>query len=417
MNSGTLPTQLCGHRRRNLLWADKSYHYAALRPGDFPSYADPAPIPECVLSVGTLRNDAGLWRRGTQQRRLLRGGFRTLTQRPVGRRHISEWRTAATLIEHGDGQRWVIMPTPTTTAAHLYAVAASDTSDVWAVGSGQSQSDAGHTFTEHWNGSTWTVVPSPNAGNWDDELLSVTALPSGTAWAVGRSQLGGQLLALTEYWDGQQWTVIPAVNPAAGINELQGVSARAANDVWAVGYQRKSDADRPHTLIEHWDGHNWAVVPSPSPGYWSSLHAVTAIASDDVWAAGGYDNGKAMDLPLLEHWDGHRWSVIEGPAMPNGSLQILSTSGTSDVWAAGSFSRGPNDNDIWLIEHWNGTRWTVEGPSPELHGYMSSVIALGPKSASILGTFVPVQCGAPSFLEERWNGEAWQHRPSPIEPF
>jgi hypothetical protein len=321
------------------------------------------------------------------------------------------------LIEHWNGTQWNIKPTPTTTATRLYAVAAGDSQNVWAVGSGQSQGNAGYTFTEHWSGTSWALVPSPNAGTWDDELSAVTVLPSGTAWAVGRSQIGGQIQALTEYWDGQRWAVIPAVNPAAGMNQLQGVSGTKADDVWTVGFQRQSDATTPHPLIEHWNGHAWSVVSSPSPGYTASLYAVTAIAANDVWAAGGYDNGKAIFLQLFEHWDGQKWSVVSSSFVPNASLQTLSALGTSDIWAAGTYSRGANDNDTWLIEHWDGTRWTVNSPSPSLHGVMSSVVAFGPKDAAIIGTYSPANCGAPSFAVRRWNGQDWLPQPSPVEPF
>jgi hypothetical protein len=101
---------------------------------------------------------------------------------------------------------------------------------------------------------------------------------------------------------------------------------------------------------------------------------VTAIAANDVWAAGGYDNGKAIFLPLFEHWDGHKWSVVSSSFVPNASLQTLSTAETSDIWAAGSYSRAANDNSIWLIEHWDGSRWTVKAPSPDLrHGFRCRV--------------------------------------------
>jgi hypothetical protein len=42
-----------------------------------------------------------------------------------------------------------------------------------------------------------------------------------------------------------------------------GIAASGPNDIWAVGYEETSSYV-PQTLIEHWDGHSWSVVPSPN---------------------------------------------------------------------------------------------------------------------------------------------------------
>ena len=70
-------------------------------------------------------------------------------------------------------------------------------------------------------------------------------------------------------------------NPGV-VNYLSSVAVRAANDVWAAG------AADSATLIEHWDGKVWRVVPSPNhANAYNSLSGVAWVpATHDVWAVG-----------------------------------------------------------------------------------------------------------------------------------
>ena len=49
--------------------------------------------------------------------------------------------------------------------------------------------------------------------------------------------------------------------PSIGVTRasLAGVAALGPNNVWAVGTTITG------TLVEHWNGAAWSVVPSPSP--------------------------------------------------------------------------------------------------------------------------------------------------------
>src|SRR5437773_2689182 len=88
-------------------------------------------------------------------------------------------------------------------------------------------------------------------------------------------------------------------------------ATRRSWDAWAVGIQ--SSGSRWHTLVEHWDGTAWSIVPSPNPGSDNNyLQTVAAASADDIWAAGYYWNGSA-DRTLTEHWDGTAWSIVPSP--------------------------------------------------------------------------------------------------------
>src|SRR5262249_43092977 len=79
---------------------------------------------------------------------------------------------------------------------------------------------------------------------------------------------------------------------------------------WAVGYY-VSGHFLQQSLIEHFDGNVWSVVPSPSPGALQNiLFGVTAISDADVWAVGAQQDSNGLWHTLAEHWDGSVWAVV-----------------------------------------------------------------------------------------------------------
>ena len=165
--------------------------------------------------------------------------------------------------------------------------------------------------------------------------------------------------AFAEHWDGAVWSLVPVIHPGSGPDTLFGVSAASAGDVWTVGfYVNSSNIDQ--TLVEHWDGAAWSIVPSPSVGSdHNVLHGVSALAANDAWAVGLYVDG--TDAPsLVEHWDGTVWSVVPsasvGPEMSN--LLAVSVVDPSNVWAVG-YANGLFTPTQTLAE-----RYTCTSPSP-----------------------------------------------------
>ena len=70
--------------------------------------------------------------------------------------------------------------------------------------------------------------------------------------------------------------------------QLDDVAAISTNDVWAVG-DYLPNVGGVRTLVEHWDGMHWGIVPSPNVGSDNNLFLdVVAISSNDVWAVGYY---------------------------------------------------------------------------------------------------------------------------------
>ncbi len=279
----------------------------------------------------------------------------------VGSRYDPVDQEGHTLIEHHDGTSWTIVPSPDGPAAPqslLDGVAVRASDDAWAVGSFTKANNLVRTLVEHWDGTGWSRVKSPNAGQpANGQLSAVAAVAADDAWAVGSFGVGGPSRTLIQHWDGTAWTVVPSPNKGPFPNALTDVVAVAADDVWAVGtWFTKAFVDR--TLILHWDGVDWSRVPSPNagpPAAANFLVSVAAVSADDIWAV-GVRGLKTLTL----HWDGASWSMVPSPT-PGGNADLAGVVAVApdDVWAVGGFVDHSADAVRTLVEHWDGTSWSV----------------------------------------------------------
>ena len=264
-----------------------------------------------------------------------------------------------TLIEHWDGTRWstVKSPNPSSSINILEAVAAVTASDVWAVGIGIT----GFSTTpliEHWNGTAWSIIANP--GTTVGGLSGVAVVSANDVWAVGTGLNGDEDATLTLHWNGSAWSLVPSPNVEPEVdNGLAAVTAIASDDVWAVGTQQPTSLTAPHTLTLHWDGTAWSIVPSANTSQTTANHllAAAAVASDDVWAT-----GFTTSIALAEHWDGNSWTVVSTPLISGGSTPSLvgAVALSSDsVWAVGEFFQTQQSRSRTLTELWNGASWSV----------------------------------------------------------
>jgi len=276
-------------------------------------------------------------------------------------------------------RRWALVAVPHSTSTDaLFDVDATSAADAWAVGDAVDNRLRERTLVEHWDGARWGIVPSPNVrGAVASALLGISALAPDDAWAVGlSSQTGGQPFApMTMHWNGRGWKIVPTP-PVYGSGQLRAVDAISKDDVWAVG---DHGVDRSLTLTFHWDGMQWSAVSSSNHSATSNdaLLDVSAVTGSDVWAVGSYAEPKDPNVGRQTsalHWDGSSWMVVETPNPAHHSeLRGVSAAGTDDVWAV-----GVTDVTSTLAEHRTGGAWVVE-PTPRLRGAtarLSDVAAL-----------------------------------------
>jgi len=316
---------------------------------------------------------------------------------------------------------------PDTTGQYLdkfLGIAAVSASDVWVVGEDE-PSNTPQTLIQHWDGASWSLVPSPNSAT-GGYLAAVAALSSTNVWAVGSTDDTYTGQTLIEHWDGVNWSLVPSPSPTGATNSyLAGVHGDAANDVWAVGYANYP-ASTPgvtvaQTLIEHWNGTAWSIVPSPnfSTTLADQLTSVTTIANNNAWAVGKTQTTPYyQDHTLILHWDGASWTIASSFSTSGGVLGVSATS-ASDIWAVGA-GGGPTYTPLAL--HNNGTAWSVV-PSPGVQNSdvnvfqgvdaltTSNVWAVGYTLViNYIGEADPVYNYVP--LVEHWDGTAWSIVPS-----
>jgi hypothetical protein len=260
---------------------------------------------------------------------------------------------------HWNGSTWSLTPTPSLGVnGGLNAVSASSASDAWAVGF---TIPAGYRVRqplyEHWNGTAWSVVPGPGLG-----LNGVAALSANNAWAVG-------IRGTVVHWNGTTWSTVtvPSPNPSypAGAN-LNAITAVSPSDIWAVGsFYNASFTISPFAL--HYNGTSWTVTILPQPAVTGPsspvLHGVTAVASNNVWAVGENEEAAGLGLTtLIEHWNGSAWSIVPSPtpgAYP--TLNAVAARSASDVYAVGFNEPSVNGGvQQGLILRWNGSAWSAD---------------------------------------------------------
>jgi len=251
---------------------------------------------------------------------------------------------------------WSIVPSPNASTANneLLGVAIRHKKDAWAVGD---YTDAStpviHTLTEHWDGSSWSVVPSPDAGSSLNILQKVAPIP-GTKelWAVGVSgNSSGPQQTLIEHFDGTSWSIVPSPNVnSPQFNVLLGAAAAASNDVWALG-SYGSFGNSVFVLALHWDGSTWSVVSTPNPG--PTNNAVRAVAlipdTNHIWAVGLAGTVSTFQA-LIEQWDGTSWSVVSTPSTGTSQSSLAGVDArANEAWAVGS--QASSGLSQTLIEH------------------------------------------------------------------
>lgn len=297
------------------------------------------------------------------------------------------WAVEEKVALHWNGQKWASVPGLPVSNFTLASVVALTAQDVWVGGSYQDSNAPGKgtkPLLAHWDGQQWSVAASnsfPTLG----EITALTGLSTNDVWATGDT-----INAQTEsqpaifHWNGQQWSNVPhPERPGTSNASLNAIAALSANDVWTVGsdsynHPGQYQANVNETLIEHWDGTAWKIVPSPSAGINDYLTAISAISANNIWTVGGTDQGTSnasanagaslKPEAQIEHWDGTHWTMVQ-PAQSSSVLSGIAALSANNIWAVGALSDA-HGNVISQLEHWDGKTWS----SKKLDGYPSAVL-------------------------------------------
>lgn len=236
----------------------------------------------------------------------------------------------------------------------------------------------------------WHVVKTIKSGGIN--LLDVTALPGGKAWAGGSA--GSSTLSPVFYHlTGGKWVKVP--RPGIGSNNvfIGDVSAGADTNVWG--------AVENGSAVDHWNGHTWNRI---------SFSKTLAISIDGVLAF-GTNSARVFTFNFttmqekVHSFIGTKSTSRVLPAEVDGdsSVNLVSASSGSNIWA---WSFDPVLHH-WQSLHFDGKTWTVVKvpsaliPSP---AGPAQILALSP--TNVWGTVVPNTASHPIILLH-WNGTAW----------
>jgi hypothetical protein len=200
-----------------------------------------------------------------------------------------------------------------------------------------------------------------------DMLFSVSLTSPSNVWAVGDQEgSNGIFETLVEHFDGTHWSVVPARNPGNAGNHFYGVAATGTNDVWAVG-QQLNDNGVDTELVEHYDGHHWSVVPAPAHPHDTStaLFAVSA-RSDDVIASGQSENPVLGAHALVDSISPHAVTVANLPKVGSNWTTLWGATHTdTSAYVAGTFLDTKNGNNEVVVLRRDAQGWhLVPAPNP-----------------------------------------------------
>jgi hypothetical protein len=325
---------------------------------------------------------------------------------------------AQPLIDHWDGTAWSQVATPPTpqSTASLAAVSASSPTDAWAIGHTQINRSNFTPLALHWNGAAWSVASSIAGALGGQVGDGVADIGPTDAYAIGGG-LGSAHTGLVAHWDGATWTRVNVPLPDNNnlASNLNAISADGPSDVWIVGtYELLVNPTemQNETYTLHWNGSSWKIVlmplvdPSKVNNYFS-FHGIKANSPADVWAVGTQAvAGQGGGSTLIEHYNGTAWSVVPSPSPgTNGSLSGVTTSNAvNDVWAVGGYTVPGTTQVQTLTLNWNGTTWTrVASPNAGTGSSVVGSVATTPGAAI-------VQAVGYSGLYGSFNPLALQHR-------
>ncbi|MGN6663868.1 MAG: amidase domain-containing protein [Solirubrobacterales bacterium] len=238
-------------------------------------------------------------------------------------------------------------------------------------------------------------------------LSGISCLNASDCTAVGYYKSNATNLTLIEHWNGTSWQVVPSPNPASALeSRLEGVSCSSTASCVAVGYYQTSTGFS--TLAERWNGSEWSIGISPNASGFARnyLYSASCVSAADCWAVGKSAHTTAEEASgktpaaLLEHWNGSEWATAPAPSQPR-QLQAISCYSTSSCMAV---SGSPDLS----AEAWNGSMWLPlagTNPSGGSAGTLTGVACTAASSCTAVGSYFVNGHTAP--LAERWNGASF----------
>src|SRR5215475_1693171 len=161
---------------------------------------------------------------------------------------------------------------------------------------------------------TFNFVPTPDIGS----VSSLAADSEQDIWATSASN------SLALHFDGSRWVKLPM----AKAGRVSKVAVLSSSNVWSVGQQ----TNEKFSQIQHFNGTNWSVVPSPHFTNGERLNSLKAVTANSIFAVGVSFDSLNNGTPLVEHFNGTTWSVVSVPRILSGELTDITIVSPTDIW-------------------------------------------------------------------------------------
>ena len=156
-------------------------------------------------------------------------------------------RTSGIVTEHWDGRRWTLVAQPafhhTKRWFEMHDAVMLSHTDGWAVGR---QAAPFKPVVLHWNGTQWSASPTRGCC----ELFAIAARNPEDVWAVGYNSNGDGYQARIDRWNGRRWQTIPT--PTGGSNTtLNAVSTLTTGETLVAGTTTNSTGTSYPILLRY----------------------------------------------------------------------------------------------------------------------------------------------------------------------
>lgn len=294
-----------------------------------------------------------------------------------------------------NGSSWTRVPVPPAGGADVYLKDLAFLGGEEAIAVGTRIAETELPYSLSWDGVAWAELPMPVMTG-SGSLTSVTHVPgTSRAWAVGwrdgpSAPFNPQPLIMR--WQEGSWRVSMSTLPLRD-EALLGVTSSGA-DTWAVGATRYGSPHERTLILRHRPGEGWQVVPSPQPGRFQELGAVSARSRTDVIAVGRRSEGGPRTRGMMIRWDGERWRMLDADRVPAltrvGPLRDVARAPGGTVWVVGERLRaiGPDPDYAWnlpLVLRRRGGTW-ISTPVPRVvRALLEAAVVVGSGDVWALG--------------------------------
>ena len=238
-----------------------------------------------------------------------------------------------------------------------------------------------------WDGSEWHPLGSGGQNGVGGGTVFALAVASDDVYVGGAfTQAGGEPANRIARWDGSDWHALESGGQNGVNNGIVEALAVAGDDVYVGGSFNEAGGE-PASRIARWDGSDWHALESGGRNGVNGPVKALAISGSDVYVGGSFDEAGGQPANHVARWDGSEWHALDsgGQNGVNGNVFALTVAG-EDVYLGGFFTHTGRQagagKPVNNVARWDGSRWASLGFFDE-NGVNQTVHALAVSGPSI----------------------------------